>query len=130
MFTAVDDAAKMLRGCEPNSLALSQPSWGLSRRGPGDPAEAVAQASLLRCIFGNPFRAAPINFTRSSGWATATVVRMAQIAYSEQKFDHLPILADALEEAGCDDAEVLAHCREPGPHARGCWVIDLLARRR
>jgi hypothetical protein len=44
----------------------------------------------------------------------------------EEAFDRLPILADALQEAGCDDAVVLDHCRGPGPHVRGCWVVDLL----
>jgi hypothetical protein len=51
---------------------------------------------------------------------------MAQVIYDERKFEDLPFLADALEEAGCDNADILNHCRGPGPHVRGCWVVDLL----
>jgi hypothetical protein len=46
--------------------------------------------------------------------------------YDSCEFGGMPILADALQDAGCDNADVLDHCREPGEHARGCWVIDLL----
>jgi hypothetical protein len=51
---------------------------------------------------------------------------MAQAIYNDRRFSDLPILADALEEAGCTDPDILTHCRGPGPHVRGCWVIDLL----
>ena len=63
-------------------------------------------------------------FERS--WLTSTVVGLADAIYADRAFDRLPILADALEEAGCDHPNVPAHCRGPGPHARGCWVVDLL----
>jgi hypothetical protein len=59
-------------------------------------------------------------------WNGGTVVNLAQAIYEECAFDHLPILADALEEAGCADSSVLDHCRLPGLHVRGCWVVDLL----
>jgi hypothetical protein len=75
---------------------------------------------LLRCIFGNPFR--PVAF--DSAWQSETAVALAAGIYADRAFDRLPILADTLEEAGCDDADVLNHCRGPGPHARGCWVVD------
>jgi hypothetical protein len=52
--------------------------------------------------------------------------RVAGVVYAERRFDELPVLADALEEAGCRDADVLGHCRGPGPHARGCWVVGLI----
>ena len=78
--------------------------------------------SLLRDIFGNPFR--PV--TADPSWLTSTVVALARTIYYEWAFDRLPILADALEEAGCDDADVLTHLRGDGPHARGCWVLDLV----
>jgi hypothetical protein len=55
-----------------------------------------------------------------------TVVKLAQIIYSDRIFDRLPILADALEEAGCHDAAILAHCRGPGPHVLGCFALDAL----
>ncbi len=79
----------------------------------------------LRCIFGNPFRTttvAPSVLT----WSNGTVQRLAHAIYTDRRFQDLPILADALEDAGCTDADILNHCREPGPHARGCWVVDLL----
>jgi hypothetical protein len=87
-------------------------------------ADAVLRRSalLLRDIFGNPFR--PV--TTDSGWLTPRVVTPARTIYDDRAFDRLPILADALEEAGCTNADILAHCREPGPHVRGCWVVDLL----
>ena len=74
----------------------------------------------LRDIFGNPFR--PVAFADS--WRSETAVALASGVYAERAFDRMPILADALEEAGCDHADVLSHCRGPGPHVRGCWVVD------
>lgn len=74
----------------------------------------------FRCVVGNPFR--PVAFAPS--WRTETAVVLASGIYAERAFDRLPILADALEEAGCDHPDVLSHCRGPGPHVRGCWVVD------
>lgn len=59
-------------------------------------------------------------------WRSETVLALAAGIYAEGAFDRLPILADALEEAGCDNTDILAHCRGPGPHVRGCWVVDLI----
>src|SRR5581483_3643837 len=59
-------------------------------------------------------------------WNDSLVRRLAQAIYDERAFDRLPILADALEEAGCTNADILNHCRQPGEHVRGCWVVDLL----
>jgi hypothetical protein len=85
----------------------------------------VEKMHLLRCLFGNPFR--PVTLEQSwLSWNGGTVVKLAQSIYSDRAFDRLPILADALEEAGAHDAEILAHCRGPGPHCRGCWVVDAL----
>ena len=75
---------------------------------------------VARDIFGNPFR--PVAF--SPAWRTETAVALASAIYADRAFDRMPILADALEEAGCDSTDVLAHCRGPGPHVRGCWVVD------
>jgi hypothetical protein len=83
------------------------------------------QAALLRNIFGNPFRPVTLN-PALLAWNDGTVVRLAQAIYEDRAFDRLPILGDALEEAGCDDADILAHCRGQGEHVRGCWVVDLL----
>jgi len=85
-------------------------------------SERAAQAILLRDIFGNPFH--PVAF--DPAWRTEAVVGLARGAYEDRAFDRLPVLADALEDAGCADAAVLAHCRGPGPHVRGCWVVDLV----
>jgi hypothetical protein len=85
-------------------------------------AERAAQSHLLRDIFGNPFR--PVAF--SPAWRTDTVVALARQMYESRDFSAMPILADALQDAGCDNEEVLSHCRGPGPHVRGCWVVDLV----
>jgi hypothetical protein len=87
--------------------------------------EETAQAALLRDLFGNPFGHVTLNPAWLS-WNSGTVARLAQAIYDERRFADLPILADALEEAGCDSADVLAHCRSGGEHVRGCWVVDLL----
>jgi hypothetical protein len=81
-----------------------------------------ALCPLFRDVFGNAFRSA----TLDASWRTTRIVALTQAMYDEGQFDRMGILADALEEAGCTDAEVLAHCRGPGPHVRGCWVVDLL----
>jgi hypothetical protein len=88
--------------------------------------ERPAQADLIRCLTGNPFR--PVAF--DPAWRTREVVALAEGIYADRAWDRLPILADALEEAGCADADVLGHCRGGGPHARGCWVVDGLLGRR
>jgi hypothetical protein len=62
-------------------------------------------------------------------WNDGTVVKLAQGIYDDRAFDRLPVLADALEEAGCDNAEILSHLRGSGPHVRGCWAVDLLTGR-
>jgi hypothetical protein len=84
------------------------------------PMEGKAQTDLLRDLFGNPFR--PVILEPS--WLTAKVVALAQQIYDSRAFDRLPLLANALEEAGCENTEILAHCRAPGPHIRGCWAVD------
>ena len=78
--------------------------------------------ALIRDIFGNPFRPVPAD----PRWLTPTVVALADAIYAGRMFDRLPVLADALEEAGCDNADILTHCRGDGPHVRGCWVVDLV----
>lgn len=83
------------------------------------------QVRLLECLFGLRGRtqqAAP-------AWRTDTVVTLARQMYEARDFGAMPILADALQDAGCDSADVLAHCRGPGPHVRGCWVCDLVLER-
>ena len=92
-------------------------------------AERTSQADLLRCVFGNPFR--PV--TISPACRTAQVVALAQAAYDNRTLPagvldlaRLAVLADALLDAGCDNDALIQHCREPGPHVRGCWAVDLI----
>jgi hypothetical protein len=84
--------------------------------------ERLSHAELIRDIFGNPFR----SITFSPEWRTSTAVALAQGMYESRDFGAMPILADALQDAGCESAEVFDHCRGPGPHVRGCWVVDLV----
>ena len=91
---------------------------------PDTGAEGAAQCVLLWDIFGNPFRPVVINPSWLA-WNDEMVVKLAQAIYDERAFDRLPILADALEEAGCTSEDILGHLRGPGPHVRGCWVVDL-----
>jgi hypothetical protein len=84
-----------------------------------------AQCDLLRDIF-QPFHA----FTPLPAWLTPEVNKLAQEMYRERSFERMPALADALTKTGCQDPAVLAHCRGPGPHVRGCWVIDLVTGRK
>ena len=87
--------------------------------------ERAAQTRLLRDIFGNPFHPVAVD-PAWLAWNDGAIPKMAQAIYGERAFDRLPLLADALEDAGCTEADILAHCRGPGPHVRGCWVVDLL----
>ena len=59
-------------------------------------------------------------------WRTDTALLLAKQMYESRDFSAMPILADALQDAGCDNEDILSHCRGDGPHVRGCWVIDLL----
>ena len=78
---------------------------------------------LLRDIAGNPFRPTSLN----RAWLTTDVVALARGIYDERAFDRMPILADALQDAGCDNEDVLNHCRDAEQvHVRGCWVVDLV----
>ena len=85
-------------------------------------SEKKEQADLLRDIAGNPFRPLVVD----PRWLTSTAVALARAIYAGRAFDRLPILADALEEAGCDDPDILTHLRGDGPHVRGCWAVDLV----
>ena len=96
--------------------AIGGTAWAVEALG------APAREWLLRDLFGNPFR--PMEF--SPGWRTETVLAIARGAYEERAFERLPILADALQEAGCESEELLAHCRAPVFHVLGCWALDLV----
>ena len=85
--------------------------------------EAGEQLDLVRDIFGSPFR--PLAF--DPAWRTSTAVALAKGMYESRDFGAMPILADALQDAGCDNEDVLNHCRSANQvHVRGCWVVDLV----
>ena len=77
---------------------------------------------VIRDICGNPF--CPVS--ADPGWLTSDVVALATGIYEERAFDRMPILADALQDAGCDNDDILNHCRQADEHVRGCWVVDLV----
>jgi hypothetical protein len=84
--------------------------------------ELAAQAALLRDIFGNPFHKVKCKKT----WQTDTTRALASQMYESRDFSAMPILADALQDVGCDNDDILNHCRQSGQHVRGCWVVDLV----
>ncbi len=83
------------------------------------------QCDLLRDIFGPMNQEIHID-PDWLAWDGGTIPKLAASIFEKRSFDRLPILADALEEAGCQDAELLRHCRTPGLHVRGCWAVDAL----
>jgi hypothetical protein len=86
-------------------------------------AAAAQQVALLRELFGNPFRKLKFN----PAWRTDTAVSLARQVYEARDFSAMPILADALQDAGCDNEDLLSHSRDTGAtHVRGCWVVDLV----
>jgi hypothetical protein len=88
-----------------------------------------SQAILLRDIFGNTFCAAALD-ERWLTWNGGVTPKLAEAIYEERAFDRLPVLADALEDAGCAEPAILEHCRSGGEHVRGCWVVDLVLGKR
>jgi hypothetical protein len=84
--------------------------------------DEVTQSRVLSDIFGNPFHPVALD----PAWRTPKVTALAEGVYEQRSFDRMPELAAALEEAGCTDQDTISHCRGPGPHVRGCWVVDLL----
>jgi hypothetical protein len=119
--------------CEAAGVAAFQPADPAAARAALDLAEAAyrravaaergEQCRLLRDIFGNPFRPPQVHPAWLT-WNGGTVGKLAEAVYAKRAFDGLPVLADALEEAGCTNADILNHLRGPGPHGRGCWALD------
>jgi hypothetical protein len=99
--------------------------WQTSNYNRPTPAQQARLGQLIRDIFGNPFQPVAIDPSWLA-WNDGSIPKLAQGIYDERAFDRLPILADALEEAGCHDPDILAHCRQPREHVRGCWVVDLI----
>ena len=132
--------------CVYRDAASAAREWARnSGRGDGAIPKPELMADILRDIFGNPWRQVAIRddiegecfvvedrekwsvIERSTLlWHDHTIPRLAQAIYDERAFDRMPILADALEEAGCENEDILAHARSDAIHVRGCWVLDLL----
>ncbi len=93
----------------------SEPEFKVARAAAG-----AVERGFLRDIFGNPFRRVKFD----AQWRTDTAVSLARRMYESRDFSAMPVLADALQDAGCARADTLDHCRAPGPHVRGCWVVD------
>jgi hypothetical protein len=117
-----------IREADRRNNSVTSVSWMSPGEYFADPAlirQAVdrrLQCAFLRDIFGNPFR--PV--AADASWLTPDVVALATGIDADGAFDRMPILADALQDAGCDSDDVLNHCRGSGPHVRGCWVVDLV----
>jgi hypothetical protein len=86
------------------------------------------QCEILRCTFGNPFRPVTLD-TALLRWKQGMGVQLAQAIYEERRFQDLPVLADALEDGGCTNTDLLSHFRGPGPHVLGCWGLDAVLKK-
>jgi hypothetical protein len=118
------DSARSLAAFWMGTAPINRTDW-VNRLG----SRSSALCGFLRDAFGPlPFRPVVIDSSWLK-WNEGTVVNIAQGIYDDRALDRLPILADSLEDAGCREADILVHCRHPGPHVRGCWVLDLLLRK-
>jgi hypothetical protein len=115
-------AAALLRCLVGDPFPRTTPEW--RRLG------TVVLTAVARLLGSTPHQPAPPSVVPlpevpfEPSWRTEAVVGLSQGIYDDRAFGRLPVLADALEDAGCADADILAHCRDDGPHARGCWVVD------
>ncbi len=132
LAAAAGAAWEFRSGADPVKQAAAAIAWeGLTEKGPPTrriakvklAEERAVQAALLRDIFGNPFHQMILDPT----WLTPEVIDLARLIYDKQSFDQMPQLADTLEAAGCTNEEIVAHCRSPGLHVRGCFVVDLVS---
>jgi hypothetical protein len=98
------------------------PDRGLAEEETQDFPTSPQLVALFQELFGNPFR--PVK--RLKSWLTTDVRLLASGIYDEKAFDRLPILADALQDAGCTNNDILTHCRSGREHVRGCWALDLI----
>jgi hypothetical protein len=117
--------SRLLAAASMAYAACSQTPFNFYSRGFGHYISEVDWPGdwMLRCVFGKPFLPAP---TLDPSWKTSDVVALAEAIYDERAFDRMPILGDALEEAGCSSEDMLKHCRSEKPHVRGCWVVDFV----
>ena len=121
-FALAVRAALDFSPCWNSVCALNQDAVCGSWEDDASDGEFQFQFALFREIAGSPFR--PVAFDPT--WRTPAVEAVAAGGYAGRDFARLPVLADALDDAGCDAADLLAHLRSPGPHVRGCWALDLV----
>jgi hypothetical protein len=122
-WSAEADALAAARGASKSAEGVRSPKATSA-------ADRVGQCRLLRCLFGPlPSRPRPPVESAWLKWNGGTVLRLAGAIYDGRRFEGMPVLADALEDAGVTDAGLLGHLRGPGPHVRGCWVVDWLTGR-
>jgi hypothetical protein len=124
MSVAIEEASAAALYTAMHAPNVKSPA-GTPHRRTAKEDERNSQLSLFRDIIGNPFRPAIVE-PAWLAWSDGIVRRLARTIYEVRAFERMPILADALEEAGCDNADILKHCRQPGEHVRGCWVVDLI----
>ena len=133
-YSTYDPREQSAYGCPYVQAAVDRSLYGTpdSRKEGTFFAWRTIQTARLRDIVGNPFRPVAINPAWLT-WNDGTVRGLAEAIYQERELPsghldltRLAVLADALEDAGCDNADILDHCRQPGEHVRGCWVVDLL----
>jgi hypothetical protein len=116
-------AVVLLGESDARSASAGHGNAAVALEGEKAAVEAARQADLLRDIFGNPFR--KVAFDRT--WRSSTAVSLAKQMYESRDFSAMPILADALQDAGCENEDILKHCRDTKQvHVRGCWVVDLV----
>ncbi len=120
-YTVLDVALNAARATGAAALRGHDERWSADLYEVAKP-ERMAQCELVRDVFLFP----DLDVEFSSTWRTDNVLRIATFAYENHRFDELPILADALEEAGCDEDTILDHCRTQQDHAKGCWVLDTI----
>jgi hypothetical protein len=132
-WQAVDACPSEANYCAQSTVESSTPDAAADAAGHAaqDGMRLSTQSDLLRDIFGNPFRAVPCVEPAWLAWQDGTLLQLALAAYEQRRPPEgtldpgrLGVLADALEDAGCTDAEPLGHLRGPGPHVRGCWAVD------
>lgn len=124
VVTATRIARTAARAAEAQREQSVAPPATPSRAGMSRPLESLDAVDLIHEIFGNPFRPVTVD-PAWLAWNNHAIVKLARVSYDEHGRD-LPILADALEEAGCAETTILGHCRESREHVRGCWVVDAL----
>lgn len=122
----LDFAHLLCRG----SLPLLNPTEAdfddASRNEPTIQEFRIRRNELARKLFAEVFESdyKPVKF--GPQWKTSDVVGVARGIYEERAFERMPILADALMDAGCENEEIIGHCRGACPHVRGCWVVDMV----